>query len=497
MLKMPTWILAMPLAALGWHGTANAIQFQVILPKESAQSPISGQLYVYVARFARGEPRMGPDWFNPEPFYRVDVVDFEPGSNRLVDDTAHSFPKKLSELEPGTYRVQAVLDHDIYRQHAAHGVGNLYSQVADVEITGEPGQEAVLTLDQVVDAEPFPETLHLRQVVITSKLLSDFHGREFVDQAAIVLPQGYDDNPQRRYPVIYNISGFGGSHHDAQRYADGPPPAAEGETEFIRVMLAGQCKWGHHEYADSATNGPRARSLIEEMIPAIDAQFRTIAAPTARFVSGHSSGGWSSLWLQINYPEVFGGVWSLSPDPVDFRDYQRVNLYADPPQNMYVDEHGRRRPIARRGDTPILWYDSFTRMDDCVGRGGQLRSFEAVFSPLGPDGQPLRMYDRATGTVDPAVAKAWENYDIRLVLERNWSELGPKLQGKLHITMGELDTFYLEGAVRRLHETLQQLGSDAEIRMLPGENHSSLLTPELFAGIRKQMTESFRRHHAE
>ena len=89
-------------------------------------------------------------------------------------------------------------------------------------------------------------------------------------------------------------------------------------------------------------------------------------------------------------------------------------------------------------------------MEDVIGDGGQLRSFEAVFSPLGPDGRPRRLWDRNTGAIDPEVAHAWEAYDIRLVLERNWPTLGPKLAGKLHVFTGALDTFYLEGAVRLL-----------------------------------------------
>jgi hypothetical protein len=199
----------------------------------------------------------------------------------------------------------------------------------------------------------------------------------------------------------------------------------------------------------------------------------------------------------VTYPDTFGGVWSLSPDPVDFRDWQQVDLYADPPASLYVDEQGSRRPIARIGGRPALWYDSFTRMDDCLGRGGQLRSFDAVFSPLGSDGLPQRLWDRTTGLVDPTVARAWQAYDIRLVLERNWPTLGPKLAGKLRITTGDLDTFYLEGAVERLAASLASLGSDAQIEVLPGEDHGSLLTPALFARIGREMTAEFRRHHPQ
>jgi S-formylglutathione hydrolase FrmB len=314
-----------------------------------------------------------------------------------------------------------------------------------------------------------------------------------IERAAVVLPASYFEQPERRYPAIYMVPGFGGSYRDGLQFARGPPQADPGEEEFIRVMLDGQCEWGHHVYADSATNGPRGRALVEEMIPAIDRQFRTVAKPGGRFVAGHSSGGWSSLWLQVSYPDTFGGVWSTSPDPVDFRDFQRIDLYADPPQNMFRDPRGGRRPIARRGETPALWFDSFSKMDDVLGRGGQLRSFEAVFSPLGTDGLPRQLWDRATGRIDPEVAKAWQPYDIRLKLERNWKQLEPQLRGKLHIRTGSLDTFYLDGAVARLAESLKQLGSDAQITIVPGADHGTVLSPDYFRQSRREMTESFRR----
>jgi hypothetical protein len=164
---------------------------------------------------------------------------------------------------------------------------------------------------------------------------------------------------------------------------------------------------------------------------------------------------------------------------------------------MYRDEHRERRPIARRGDTPVLWYDSFTKMDDVIGLGGQLRSFEAVFSPLDEAGLPKRLWDRDSGQVDPAVAKAWEPYDISLVLHRDWRRLKPLLAGKLHIMMGTLDTFYLEGATRQLADRLKNLGSDAEVTMVEGASHSDLLTPAYYARVRREMSEQYWEHHAK
>ncbi len=488
-------VLCAALASLFSAGGAHAagLRFRVTLDPKVSQQPVTGRLFVFLSQRGRSEPRLGPDWFHPEPFFGVEVKDFQPGESRVLDDSADGFPDKLSQLPAGRYRAQALLDHDFYHQNHAYGVGNFYSDVANLELDGARGPEVVFHLDQTVKPQAFAETKWVREVKYKSKLLSDFHGRDVWDRCAVTLPASYFEQPARRYPVIYSIPGFSGSHRQALRGGGQPVPAKSGEVEFIRVSLSGQCKWGHHVYADSATNGPRGEALVQELIPLIDEQFRTVGKPYARFLYGHSSGGWSSLWLQVTYPDVFGGVWSTSPDPVDFRDYQQVNLYAQPPLSLYYDESGQRRPIARRQGQPVLWYDSFGKMDDCLGRGGQLRSFEAVFSPLGKDGQPQKLWDRKTGRINPEVAKAWQAYDINLKLKRNWRELGPKLAGKLHITTGSLDTFYLEGAVALLAETLKGLGSDADVVILPGEDHGSLLRPALYTKIRREMGAAFQR----
>jgi hypothetical protein len=490
-------------------------RFEITLDREVASQPISGSLYLFLTqRF--GAPMRGPDWFRPEPFFRLEVQSFAPGETRTIDSRAAGFPHPIDQLPAGRYRAQAVLDHDFYDPKPADGVGNFYSEVVEVEIAdrnslagaGDPadkrGQQADgpstifrLLLTKTVKPTEFPESKWVKEIVLPSQSLERFHKREVIERAAVVLPASYYEENERRYPAVYIIPGFGGSHRDGLRFAAAPPQPEIEETEFIRVYLSGRCKWGHHVYADSATNGPRGESLVREMIPHIDREFRTIAEPTARFVMGHSSGGWSSLWLQITYPEMFGGVWSSSPDPVDFRDYQRVDLNADPPLNMYRDEKGDRRPIARRGESPVLWYDGFTKMDDVIGRGGQLRSFEAVFSPLDDAGLPKRLWNRATGQVDPAVAKAWERYDISLILKRDWVRLRPLLAGKLHVTMGTLDTFYLDGATRLLARRLKELGSDSQITFAEGASHSSLLTPDYYSRVRQEMSAAYRKHHAD
>jgi hypothetical protein len=474
---------------------AEPLRFRVRLDPSVADRPITGRLYVFLSQRST-QPRFGPDWFRPEPFFGDDVERFEPGGTRQIDSGSDGFPAPLSNLRPDEYRLQAVLDHSFDVPQPGQAPGNLFSSVVTARL--DPGTSGTvdLVLDRVVEPKPFPQSQWVEEFPVRSELLSRFHGREVVEPAAVVLPISYFREPERRYPVVYVIPGFGGSHRDlALPYLHGPPPPGPGEVEFIRVLLSGQCKWGHHVFANSATNGPRGDALVQEMIPAIDRKYRTIADTAARFVTGHSSGGWASLWLQVSYPDTFGGVWSLAPDPVDFRGFQEIDLYADPPLSFFQDPRGAPRPIARRGTEPVLWYEQFVHMDDTLKYGGQFRSFEAVFSPRGPDGLPRKICDRDSGRTDPEVARAWQAYDIRLVLERNWATLGPKLQGKLHIIAGELDTFYLEDAVKLLAGTLQKLGSDAKIEIVPGANHSSFLTPELHRRNRREMSRIFLRHH--
>jgi hypothetical protein len=131
-------------------------------------------------------------------------------------------------------------------------------------------------------------------------------------------------------------------------------------------------------------------------------------------------------------------------------------------------------------------------MEDTMGRGGQLGSFEAVFSPKGADGRPRKLWDRATGAIDPEVAKSWEAYDIRLKLEREWKAISPKLAGKIHVWMGDVDTFYLDGAARLLKESLTGLKSDAVVEMFPNKTHALVdrtlrtrMNEEMAAAIRK------------
>jgi S-formylglutathione hydrolase FrmB len=469
------------------------LAFHLRFDKAVCDKPFTGRVYVMLTSQESKSLPAGFNWFKPEPIFARDVKDWKPGEPLVVAADAVAYPHKIAELPRGTYSVHAVMDFDRGERHFSTADGNVHSAPLRRELEPLASGPVELLLDKVYRSKPPADSDRVKFVDIDSKLLSAFHKRPVRLRAGVILPKSFAGEPQKRYPVIYVIPGFGGTHAAASGATARTDVAG---TEMLYVVLDPSCRLGHHVFADSENNGPCGQALVEELIPHIEKTFRGIGTPGARFVTGHSSGGWSSLWLQVTYPDFFGGVWSTAPDPVDFRDFQRINLYQSG-ENMFVDRDGKRRPIARRSGKPVLWYQGFSDMEVVMGHGGQLASFEACFSPRGPDQQPRQLWDRKTGQIDPEVARSWEKYDIRLVLERNWKTLGPKLAGKIHVYMGGEDTFYLEGAAVLLKEALARLKSDAVVEIFPGKDHGSVVDAALRERIQKEMAAAFKKTQTE
>ena len=165
------------------------------------------------------------------------------------------------------------------------------------------------------------------------------------------------------------------------------------------------------------------------------------AQPSGRFLTGHSSGGWATLWLQVAYPKIFGGTWSTSPDPSDFTDFTGPDIYAKD-ANLYRKADGKAWPLLREKGEVKATFEDFAKLERVLGPyGGQMSSFEWVFSPRGEDGRPAPLFDRDTGRVDPAVAAYWrEHYDIAHRLRTSWPALKNDLDGKIHVIVGDADT---------------------------------------------------------
>lgn len=471
---------------------AAAPRVEVRFSREVHDQPFTGRVFLMTTQRG-GRPMNGPSWFGTEPFYALDVKDWKPDTPLLFNpEECLGFPGSLRELKHGRYLVQAVMDMGGWSHRAVNGPGNLYCEPAEMEHLPERPADLKLTIDKKRTESKPTERDGIKVVSIRSRLLSEFHKRDVELHAVVGLPGAYAREPERRFPALYVIPGFGGGFSAGARMVNPKPYEAAG-IDLVVIYLDPDCPTGHHVFADSANNGPTGQALIEELIPHLEKEFRLIADADARYLTGHSSGGWSSLWLQVTYPDSFGGVWSTSPDPVDFSAFQTINIY-DSSENFFTMPDGSPRPIARsRGRSGIRCKD-FSDMEVVLGRGGQLQSFEAVFSPRGADGKPRPLWDRKTGKLDPQTADAWKKYDIRMILENNWTTLGPKLQGKLYLFCGDQDTFYLEKAFVKLRDALKRLGSDAIVEFREGEDHG--LSAEVFRDtIPRQIARQFRERY--
>ncbi|MEM7306258.1 MAG: alpha/beta hydrolase-fold protein [Planctomycetota bacterium] len=324
------------------------------------------------------------------------------------------------------------------------------------------------------------ENEHVHAFRLRSNLLSDEFGRDVEMVAGVVAPPGRERDAS--LPIAYDVHGFGGDYTRAWRGGASTLAAMRSgrEPELLHVYLDANCPLGHHEFADSANNGPWERALVEELIPALEARFGGLRDRDRRFVTGHSSGGWSALWLQLRRPELFGGCWATAPDPVDFRDFSGVDLYAA--QNLYRDSDGVEQYISEADGLPNETFENYTRNElesrrGSRGLGGQMSSFDAVFSPRDWDGRPKPMYDRETGAIDPGVVAAWRRYDIGLLVRERWNELQPLLAGRVRVWCGELDDYRLDGAVKLLDADQRAQGGGMDILIVPGRDHGSLFAP--------------------
>lgn len=477
---------------------AVAPAFQVEFDPQLQSAPYTGRVLVILARQGEREPRRRinsfAQWIRPTPVFGKSVKDWDVKRPLDVGTDADHYPYAINALPREKLVVQAVARRNLDLPEPGVSPDDLYSDPVELDLTTYTGGPVALRLAHVVQAAEPIQHPRLKTIEMVSPLLSKFFGREVKTRAWVRLPEGYSDTDDRVYPVLYSISGFGGGppRFESMGGAFARSPLLE---QVLLVVPDSRCYRGHHVFADSDNNGPRGRAFVEELIPLVEKTCRGAQSPRHRYVTGVSSGGWSSLWLQVTYPEVFNGCWADVPDPVDFRDFQCIDLYR-PGANMYRDESGTRRPLMRQGTQVMVYYEDFARAEAVLGPGGQLHSFEAVFSPRGRDGEPAPLFDRRTGAVDPAVARSWERYDIRLVLERNWETLGPKLSGKLHIRAGEFDNFYLEGAVRLLKESLTKLGSDADVEIIPGAGHGTLFGPPAIAML-QTIVDNFRKDYPQ
>ena len=495
--------VAVPRPALGQT-------FQLSYPTSANAGPITGRAYLFVARTDRQEPRLQSGaQRSSEPFFGVDVEALAPNKVVTIDPSAPGFPvASLAKLPAGDYFVQGLIvpytqfkrsDGQTIWAHMDAGEGqrfnrapgSLVSEVRKVRIDRARNATVELSLTKVIPPIPKPaETEWVKRVRITSKLASAFWGHPMPLGAVVLLPKGYAENTTKRYPVVYTIGHFSDRAPFGFTFegCDRPETAEQRAARLARTMREPACEFSQawttgkvpqmiavfiqhttpyydDSYAlNSENNGPYGDAITQELIPEIDKRFRTIPAPYARVLTGGSTGGWNVLALQIHYPNVFGGAWSVYPDQLDFRNYQLGNIYAD--TNAYVRNDGswlpREVPSSRtpEGLTQLTVREE-NQAEMVIGSkgrsGGQWDGWQAAWAPVGADGYPKPLWDKRTGRIDRSVAESMKQrgYDLRDYAERNWKTLGPQLVGKLHIAVGDMDNYFLNLGVYRMETFLE------------------------------------------
>jgi S-formylglutathione hydrolase FrmB len=461
------------------------VVFRVTLSPSLGDKPASGRLLVLAepANDANANKDLGA---SPGQGFvaGVEVPSFPPGATITVDPDDLVFPSPFSRAPAGAYRFMAVLDRDHSFIRTGPNQGDLKTPVRTQSLDPARSAPVELALDTAIPARALPPLPEGVEALATpSALLSAFWGKPITVDATVVLPPSYARDGKKKYPTVYWISGYGGDN-DKTRNAVGPLVEAMRSgafPEMVYVLLGGMVPTGHCAFADSANNGPWSRAFVEELLPAIEARYRVLAKPSSRFLTGHSSGGWASLWAQVAHPDTFGGTWSTAPDPVDFRRFAGgVDVTQTSTENAYFTEDLQPRAMWREGDKTVMSMEEAVLFERVHGDyGGPLSTFEWVFSPRADDGRPMRLFDRKTGVLDPNVARAWERFDIRKKLEREWDTLGPKLEGKLHVITGGADSFRLEEATKLLCDFLQEKKAKATCEIVPGKTHGDLRNKDL------------------
>jgi hypothetical protein len=506
---------AIYLLAVGAGAKAAALpqagggKFEVSFPASAHAGTITGRVFVVVSTSEQPEPRLqAGGWGDSGPFFGVDVNALAAEQSAVIDASTLGSPvKSLRDIPAGDYYVQALVNiytefhradgHTVWLhmdqwegQHFNRSPGNLYSEVQKVHLDPAAAYDVKLSLTKEIPPVHVPEdTAWVKHIKIRSEMLTKFWGHPMYIGAIVLLPKGYDEHPNAHYPVIYE------QDHFSLRTPLGFNPENVGINAEMRARMSDlNRETGHEVYeawtsdnfprmiavrfqhptpyyddsyaVNSVNNGPYGDALVKEMIPYLEAHFRMIAKPYARVLTGGSTGGWESLGVQVFYPDFFGGTWTLYPDSVDFRRYGTVNAYED--ENAFFEPSHTWIQVPRyimrtaEGQDEIT-IQQFSQMEEVLGShnrsGEQIEIWDAAYGPIGDDGYPKPLWDKKTGKIDHSVALYMRDhgYDLSYNIRTNWATLGPKLKGKIHVYVGDMDNFFLNLAVYKLEEEMKKL----------------------------------------
>ena len=491
----------------------SAQMFNVKINNNLHTENFDGRLLLLFSNNNAAEPRFQiSDALSTQIVLGKNVDQWAIGATQSIAEDAYGFPKeRLSQIRAGDYYVQVLL-HKYETFHLKNGKvvklpmdrgegqhwnlapGNIYSKPIKIHFDPKNTEVVQLTIDQIIPPIIEPtDSKYIKHIKIQSKLLTEFWGRPMYLGAHILLPEGFDTHQNVKYPLaIYHghfpsdISGFSTTPPNPNLIPDtsarfnitGYNKIQEEEAyqfykqwtgpNFPRVLaieIQHATPYYDDSYAvNSANMGPYGDAITYELIPEIEKQFRGIGQGWARFTYGGSTGGWEALAVQVFYPNEYNGAYAACPDPIDFNHYTTINIYKD--ENAYYAKSDFK-DLARPSHRNYLGHINSTiketnQRELALGThsrsGDQYDVWEAVFSPMGEDGYPKRIFDKHSGTIDKSVAAYWkENYDLAHIIKRDWPKIGEQLKGKIHLYVGDMDNYYLNNAVYTAEDMLKQL----------------------------------------
>jgi len=490
------------------------LKFGISFPAEKSAESLDGRVLLVVSSDGSADPikQIAVRDKDTQLLFGTDIDGLQPGTDAIIDASSFGFPlRSIAQIPPGTYWVQALLNrYETFVRADGHTIklppdqgegqkwnikpGNLYSTPQKIKINPGRSQTLSLKLDHEIPPAPKPqETKYIKIEKIQSRLLTEFWGRPMFLGAHVLLPHGFEEHPEAHYPLVINHGHFANPYIFDLFRENPPDPDLEPEynerfhwegynktvqeyahkfyeywtapdtPRMILITIQHPNPYFDDSYAvNSANLGPYGDAIMQELVPHIEKKYRGLGEGWARFTYGGSTGGWEALAVQVFYPDEFNGCFAACPDPITFRAFTVVDIYKD--RNAYfLDSPWKKTP--RPGKRNYLGEFSATleeinngeRAIATRGRSGdQWDIWFAVYGPTGEDGYPKPLWDKLTGEINPEVADYWrDNFDLGLILERDWKILGPKLKGKIHIYCGDMDNYYLNNAVYLVEDFLE------------------------------------------
>ena len=273
--------------------------------------------------------------------------------------------------------------------------------------------------------------------LLRGNVLGDPHERPLW----VYVPPGYDDEPGRRYPAVYVIQGYTG-HLEMWRnrspYRQPFPETADGvfasgqAPPCVVVFVDAWTAYGGSQFVDSPGTGPYHSYLCDEVVPWVDAHYRTVPAPAQRAISGKSSGGFGAMITPMLRPDLFGALATHAGD----------SLY----ELCYLAEFGKAVRHLRAWDGDIFrWWDDFRSRTSFTKEGDDVLLITlgctAAFS-ADELGAPVLPFDPVTGRLRDAEWSRWLDWDPVRMVPRHADAL--RQVHSIWIDAGTRDEWYLD-----------------------------------------------------